>query len=390
MHIVFVTPFFTNNERQPLSGMPQYVYKISSLMQRRGHDVEILAGASSDRIWKYKNIKVYNAKWSGTLEGAAIGISAGVIKREYALQKKLHEINAGVPIDIVQYAGWSGTGFMHSLRCPAVLRLSTYSKIQYSQNELFKNHIGVYSFWERLSGRRADGIIAPSKVIGENFGKDIHRKVTTMETPYTNAVVEDSKIYDETLKGKRYLLFYGIFSKDKGFEVIGDMLSQLFKEDSELFFVCAGWNVKTESGKALQQLRKKLGEHKNRVIYLGLLNHQYLYPVIRNAECVLIPSLIDNLPNACLEALSLNKIVIGTYRTSLEQMISDGENGFLSEPGDEFSLLDSVKKVLRLTEEQKKGMITKSRKSIRKYDPDAAVKKLERYYKWLIKKCNEG
>lgn len=386
MHIVFVSPFFVNNEREPLSGMPQYVYKIASLMQKRGHDVEIIAASSNNRTWKYKGININNALWFGTLKGSSVETSIGIIKREYAIQKKLREIDLKAPIDIVQYAGWSGTGFMHSLKCPAVLRLSTYSKVQYSHNESFKNYIEVYSFWERLAGIRSNGIIAPSKIIGETFGNDINRKVTIIETPYFNDVVENDKVYNDMLWNKRYLLFYGSFSKDKGFEVIGDMLLSFFRENSDLFFVCAGWDVKSKSGSAVQKLKKKLGEYKNRVIYMGMLNHQSLYPVIRHAECVLIPSLIDNLPNACLEALSLDKIVIGTYHTSLEQMICDGENGFLSEPGNAMSLLSAVKKVFDLSQEQREMMSIKNRCLIKKYDPTVAVIKLERYYNCLIER----
>ncbi len=387
MHIVFVTAFFTKNKQQPLSGMPRYIYKTASLLQKCGHDTEIIAGSTDDRTWKYKNVKVHNAEWSGALEGTAVRISSAIIRREYAMQKKLREIDLKYPIDIVQYAGWSGTGFMHSLRCPAVLRLSTYSKIQYSQSDLFRNGIHVYSFWERIAGKRAEGIITPSKVIGDCFGKDIKRKITIMETPYSSDdVVEDNSVYQKILKTKRYLLFYGTFSKDKGIEIIGEMLSLLFKENTELYFVCAGWDVKTESGSAVQKLRKRLGEYKDRMIYLGTLDQGALYPIIRNAECVLIPSLIDNLPNACLEALSLDQIVIGTYRSSLEQMICDGINGFLSEPGDPYSLLDCVKKVLCLTAEQKKSMIANNRKMMKRYAPDAVTKKLLRYYRWLMER----
>lgn len=386
MHIVLVTPFFINTEHEPLTGMLRYVYKTANFLQGLGHDVEIVAGALNDRIWTYGSVRVYNAQWAGDLKGAPLTISMGIIKREYALQKRIRQINTENKIDLVQYAGWSGTGCMHSLKCPAVLRLSTYSGVQYVQSETMKDFIAVYSFWERLAGHRADGIISPSKIIGEQFGKDVKKRVTIMETPYDKQVTEDKTIYDNLLKNRKYILFYGSFTSDKGFQVIGDMLPKLYQENEELFFVCAGWNVKTKYGNAVQEVRQKLGKNRDRMIYLGVLGQPQLYPVIRHAEMVLIPSLVDNLPNACLEALSLNKIVIGTYGTSLEQMIDDGENGFLSKPGNADSLLEAVKKVLHMSEQQKKDMVMKNSILLKKYAPDRAVKKLERYYKWLIEK----
>lgn len=384
MNIVMVTPQFVNKKTESLTGMPRYVYKITRFLQEYGHNVEIVAASSNDKTWRYEGVVVHNIKWSGNLHTTPVVVSIGILKREIAIQKKLRQLDTARKIDIVQYAGWSGNGCMHSLRCPAVLRLSTYSKVQYVQHNTMKDYIKTYSFWERMSGRRADGIIAPGKMIGEQFSKDVRKKVTIMETPYDNQVAEDSTVYDTQLTQKKYILYYGTFTTDKGFQVITNMLPRLLREDGELFFVCAGWNVATKSGSALQDMRQKLGENQHRMLYLGVLNQQQLYPIIRHAEAVLIPSLVDNLPNTCLEALALDKIVVGTYGTSLEQMIDDGENGFLSEPGNAESLLQAVRKALKMTEQEKKEMVRKNRQRIKKYEPDAAVKKLERYYRWLI------
>lgn len=386
MNIIMVTPQFVNKRYESLTGMPRYVYKIARFLQEFGHNVEIVAAASDDRTWKYEEVVVHNVKWNGNLRTSDVIVSIGILKRELAVQKKLRQLDAVHRIDIVQYAGWSGNGCMHSLRCPAVLRLSTYSKVQYVQHNTMKDYINTYSFWERLSGRRADGIIAPSKVIGEQFGKDIRKKVTIMETPYDNQIIEDSTVYDKQLAHKKYILYYGTFTTDKGFQVITDMLPELLQEDKELWFVCAGWDAVTKSGSAVQDMKEKLEDNQHRMLYLGVLRQQQLYPVIRHAEMVLVPSLVDNLPNACLEALSLDKIVVGTYGTSLEQMIVDGENGFLSEPGNAESLLKAVRKALNMSEQQKKDMVVKNRLLIKKYEPDAAVRKLVRYYRWLIRK----
>lgn len=386
MHIVMAVAFFTENNCTLLSGMPGYVYKISDLLQRRGHKVEIVAGSSNNRRWVYKGVKVYNAQWYGTMQGTKTDIVSGIFRRECAIQKILHEIDEKDPIDIVQYAGWSGVGFLHSLKCPSVLRLSTYSKVQYTQHEVFKKNVGIYSFWERMSGRRADGVIAPGELLGREFGKDISRKVIIMETPFSKNVMEDNSFYEANLKNVKYMMFYGVASKDKGFETIGDMLVKFFAINSEMSFVFAGWDVKTENGSAVQKMKGKLGKNAKRVIYLGLLPQEQLYPVVRHADFVLLPSLIDNLPNACLEALSLDKIVVGTYNTSLEQMICDGENGFLSLPGDSDSLNDAVIKASSLSVGQKREMSEKNKEILKKYTPEVSVKKLENYYNMLIEK----
>src|ERR1051326_7456438 len=51
----------------------------------------------------------------------------------------------------------------------------------------------------------------------------------------------------------------------------------------------------------------------------------------RASASVVLPSLIDNLPNSCLEAMGLGRVVIGTKGTSFEELITDEANGFLIE-----------------------------------------------------------
>lgn len=383
MYIVFVTAFFAENEQKPLAGMPRYIYKAAQYLTKRGHKVEIVAGAGFDKKWIYKGITVHNCEIPQELTGNAISISKKILHREVVFQKKLRELNSKKTIDIVQYAGWSGVGCLHSLDCPGILRISTYSCFQYKESEIFQ-HVGCYSFWERMSGRHADGILSPSKVSGERFGCDIHKKAVIMETPYDVSVIEDDSLYEDRLAGKEYILFYGQASKEKGFEVIEDMMPELLHINRNLFFVVAGWNSPQGGSDSISVLRKRLGEYAQRFLYLGPVNQELLFPVIRHAKCVLIPSLKDNLPNSCLEAMYLEQIVIGTYDTGLEQLLENGKNGYLVTPGKSEELLEAVIRACKLDKAKRQDMIENGKSKLRHYSPEYAVAKLERYYEYAI------
>jgi len=84
------------------------------------------------------------------------------------------------------------------------------------------------------------------------------------------------------------------------------------------------------------------GEYADRLIFIGQIPHEQLYPVISGARLVVLPSLIDNMPNACLEAMALGKPVVGTRGASFEEMIRDGETGFLVPAGDAGALADTL------------------------------------------------
>lgn len=383
MHIVFVTAFFAENETKPLTGMPGYIYKIANYLTIRGHQVEIVSGALYDRKWVYKGILVYNCRTPQLLGGNAVEISRNILRRELVFRKRLNELDQRCPIDIVQYAGWAGVGLLHSLKCPGILRISTYSCIQYKDSEIFQN-VTCLSFWERLAGCHADGILSPSNVLGDKFGHDIGKKVVLMETPYNDNIIEDDRLYCDRLEGKKYLLFYGQTSREKGFEVIENMMFDFLDRRKDFWFVVAGWNSPQNGKDAISILRRILGKYQERFIYLGPVCQTHLFPVIRGAKCVMIPSLMDNFPNACLEALYLGQIVIGTYGTSMEQMVRNGVNGYLVKPGDSGELLEAAMRVCDLRDDERMRMVENGKKIIRRYSPVYAVTKLEEYYRWAI------
>ena len=388
MYIIFVTAFFAANKNVPLAGMPTYLYKMSKYLSERGHIVEIVAGAGFNKRWTYKGITVHNCATPQELEGNVFSISRKILQRDLVFQKKLRKLDKNRKIDIVQYAGWSGVGCLHSLKCPGILRLSTYSCVQHKESEIFHN-VECYSFWERMAGRRVNGILSPSKVLGEQFGRDIHKKVFIMETPYDSHVEEDNSLFEDRLLGKEYVLFYGQASKEKGFEVIQGMMFEFLEKNKSAYFVVAGWNAPQADGDSINVLRNKLEKNAERFIYLGPINQSFLFPIIRKAKCVLIPSLIDNLPNSCIEALYLGQIVVGTYGTSLEQLVQNDVNGLLVAPGDSNELLMAVNQAFNLSMCERQRLIENGKRLLGKYSPEHAVRKLERYYARAIANCSQ-
>lgn len=387
MHIIFASAFFIDDDRCGLSGMPEYVYKMSTYMKKRGHDVAIVAGYSYDREWVYKGIQVYNYETAFNLEDSKTTvISARIVEREMHLQRKLKEINSNAPIDIVQYAGFSGVGFGHSLKCPAIVRLSTYSKCVYREHDLMKGKCNTYSFWERLSGKKCTGVIGPSKRIADIFAKDIERSVTLMETPFPEIDKSkwDYKPFSKLLAGKEYLLFSSSATFDKGFSVLVDALPIVLSRYENLHMVIAGWNSVTDGYDAVRTLKAKTSKFKGRVLCLGGLSHDTLFPIIDNAKALLVPSIADNFPNIALEAISLKTFVIGTREAGLEQIILDDKNGYLIDAGNSKQLIDAIDKLC--TSSKQVCYDEEVEEYIKPYLPENAVTKLENYYKCMLVK----
>lgn len=387
MNILFVTGLFANDERDTaLGGMPGAVYKSALGMQQRGHSVRILACAGRERRWRYQGLDVISVRvGQGIEEKAAGAMLIDILKRELAVRRYVQKLDCEKAIDIVQYTGWFGVGLLHPCGIPAVMRMSSYTKVQLSNNFSTGKRFLLEAV-EYLAAKRMNFVFAPSRITAAGLEKDIQRAVGVMETPFRQEETKwDDSILRSRLESKRYLLFFGRMTVDKGIYVIRDMLHEILDRYREIQVVFAGGINWHEGVLVSDELMEAAGEHGNRVVFLGLLPKERLLPVIDGAELILMPSLADNFPNACAEAMSLGKIVIGTDGSSLEQFIQDGVNGYLVERNNPGQLCRCVDRVLRMEPGQKELVSIRARKKIEGLDLESYSKKMEKIYTRVIK-----
>ena len=388
MNILFVTGIFANNKKDTsLGGMSYAVYKSALGMQKRGHTIRILEVSNRNRTWYYRNLKIISVRSCLGVEQESVwDIMFDTIKRERCIQKAIRKLNQEEAIDIVQYAGWFGLGLLHSNQIPAVMRMSSYTKVQLVHN-YSKEKRHLLQIVEYLAAKRMNYVFAPSRIMAAGVGKDIKKNVGVIETPFFQEEVEwDDHLLRTKLKDKKYVLYFGRMSVDKGILIIKDILYKTLQKYPSCYFVFAGGSW-THNGMSIEkELLLEAQEYKDKVLFTGMLPKEQLFPVIKSAEAILIPSLADNLPNSCAEAMALGKVVIGTDGSSLEQFIKDGKNGFLAEPGSAESLYSCLEYVLEMDESEKQKIGGKAKKTIEKFDLENYSKRMEVLYEKIIKK----
>jgi len=138
-----------------------------------------------------------------------------------------------------------------------------------------------------------------------------------------------------------------------------------------------------------EHLRKKAGRHRNRLILLDPIPHTRLYPIISAAEAVILPSLIDNLPNTMLEAMLHHRIVITTRGSGADELIDDGSSGILCERGSPGSLLDAIDRFLHLEPGQKKEMGERAFARVRELRPEKTIPDLIEFFRDVCRKFGD-
>jgi glycosyltransferase involved in cell wall biosynthesis len=243
----------------------------------------------------------------------------------------------------------------------------------------------VIELLEVRAMKSADNVYAPSMRIARTVQSAINRPVAAIEPVFIyDADALDYGVYNATLGGKNYLLFFGTVGSMKGCKEIAEILHPLLDKYRDLHFVFIGPAATEHSERMKEYVLLRAGDLNNRVFFLNPLKHEFLYSIIKESRAVVLPSRIDNFPNTCVEAMSLGQIVIGTDGTSFEELIEDGISGFLCKPNDRESLMNAVVRVLELTAEQRVSISAHAQKRIERLAPDFTIRNLINYYTSVI------
>lgn len=387
MNVLFVSTDYPRRG-EPASGFPNYLYRVSLSLIQLGHRPIILAPGGWDGHRTERGIEIFTVRVSTykNCQSQTLNYALTALRTGSTLNRKIKELSEKHHIDIIQFTSLYGIAMLYHGKIPAVLRLSSYAKTAFGS---YQSHtpatVKTMAFFEVASSRRCNAVFSPCQRNADAFGRDCHRDVKVIETPFVNDVREyDTEFYDTWLHGKKYVLFFGALYAEKGIFVIAEILEKFLENNPEYHFVFIGDASNINGRNAAQILQQKAGKQADKLIFSGAMGHRQLYPAIRGADFVVLPSFMENLSNACIEAMYFERVVIGTDGASFEQLITHGRNGLLCRIGDSYDLLEKMQIAASMSESGKKRMGKLAGRRIDKLKPEYAVRKLVRLYEHVI------
>jgi glycosyltransferase involved in cell wall biosynthesis len=127
----------------------------------------------------------------------------------------------------------------------------------------------------------------------------------------------------------------------KGHHVLLEAVPKVLEAVPEAIFVLAGDGPQHQNIlKSIQE--KNLGAH---VLLLGL--RRDIPNVLKSIDLFVLPTLEEALGTAFVEAMAMQKPVIGSRAGGVPEVIDDGNNGLLVAPGDPAGLADAIIRLLR-------------------------------------------
>ena len=401
MHIVYLVHSFSW-DKQYVGGAGQYVANIARIMKNNGHDVDIVVEASFEGIKEVDGINVHAVNQLGDyIKGKPLSTWTKVeknLKRSYWYNQKVKEIHKKNKVDIVQSTNIFSLALLRMKQIPYVVRVSEYPALwRYSSMQEFEFDSAMKSrrMDEEISlwaCKRADMVIAPSYFLKTIYEQRVEKTVKVIESPVDVSAVEDLTLDDNKLEKDKYVITYGRLSYRKEIHVIADIVDEFLERHPSMKYVIVGENISITCGNKNVRVWDYLNEHviKNRerlVLIKNIVDKKKLFCIIKNAYACVLPTRIDNLPNAVLEAMALKKIVISSTSeqgTSIEQLIDDGKNGFLAQIDDAEGLLNKIDIVMKLSEAERNIIEQKAQERVADLAPDKVYEKMMKVYEDVI------
>lgn len=292
-------------------------------------------------------------------------------KNLYLRIKKMRDVWKKIqPNIIVSFIGKNN--FMtivssRGLKIPVVVSVRSNPRREYGNS--------IQWFLAQFLFPKADGIILQTKDAKEAFGKKVQEKAVILPNPMNALFVRDLYLGER----QKEIVTVGRIDSNKNQELLIDAFSEIAKEFPE-------WKCKLYGdGEKRFALEKKVAEKglENQILFMG--RQSDIPDKIGQVAIFVLPSKVEGMPNALIEAMALGLAVISTNCPcgGPRELITEGVNGLLIQVDDK----DALKNALVTLMNQKKLRETlgsKAFESSKAYYPDKVLKVWQEYLENLM------
>lgn len=265
-------------------------------------------------------------------------------------------------VDVAEFAECEAAGLVHLLatpasrRCPTLVHLHTPAEVLMALGSLpptgGEAAAGLRVATERLAAHAADALLSPSAFLSrwatEHWGLSSAPRVI----PYPSRLPPQASVPAASDEPSQVVLFVGRLEARKGVEPLAHAWRSVLRQHPHAELRLAGADTGTgPEGTSMQRhllwiLRSGEAEGARRVRFLGALPPDALREQLDAADVCVVPSLWENFPNTCLEAMGRGKPVVVSDTGGMTEMIGDSAAGLAFASGDPDGLAKALGQLL--------------------------------------------
>lgn len=383
---------FTNNYKPYIGGVPVSIEHLAEALRARGHKVWVFAPSYEEECEEEPYVIRYPS-FPLRVAGAPVpDVLTGIFL------KKVRELE----IDVIHVhhpalVGNVALRIRRKLGIPVVFTYHTryMEYLHYIRGlETFEEHTGFLDWYLRRFCNGCDLLVAPTPGIRSYlYGKEVIRPVEVLPTGIpAEAFSPDEKSAAEIRQryiGDADYLFCTVSrlaaEKNLVFQMQGlAHLGRLLKKKKRTFrHLFIGDGPEKEN---LMHLAEELGLSEN-VVFVGNVENSEMKNYQAACDAFLFTSKSETQGIVLLEAMAAGKPVVALDASGVRDIVSDGENGFLTE-GD---AADWAGRIAAIIEDEKLGkqMGENAVRTAMLYSEEEVARRAEQYYRKVCGKMSE-
>ena len=216
-------------------------------------------------------------------------------------------------------------------------------------NGLFENLHDRFPEWPDTRAKKSDAdleiedrehqlahlIVVPSRFVAQTLSAGGVPSSKIRINPFGTDLQIFNVAPDSPLNGPLVFLFIGALTARKGLPLLLQAWSKLKPTNAELWIGGTGDVPNEVCRRSPASIR-----------WLGPLTRERLPRVFQQANVFVLPSYFEGLAQVQVEALACGTPVIGTKASGAEEVVEEGQTGFLIEPGNLDQLVESLQQFI--------------------------------------------
>jgi glycosyltransferase involved in cell wall biosynthesis len=209
-------------------------------------------------------------------------------------------------------------------------------------------NVGRLDAIEREHARDADVIVTPSQSLGEMLRREWDldaARIAPVPYPYAPA----RSLLDIPIAAHaKVVTFVGRLEVRKGVLDIAAAIPRVLREHPDAIFrwVGAADDSPVRGRSMRDHLEHALEPYRRSLEFTGAVSPDDIPRQLAAADVCVLPSLWENFPCACLEAMAAGRAIIASSNGGMREMLDDGRAGVVLAPGDARRLSTAISTLL--------------------------------------------
>jgi glycosyltransferase involved in cell wall biosynthesis len=390
-------------------GIGTYMYQVSKATAAFGHRISVFCSGKEEKMIENEGIFIYYINCQNRLsfkqevvktfslahsvekfdviECAEYGADALLIKEKFPEMPLIVKLHAPTYL-IVQYNNYFFNyqilpDFKNTWNTKLLKKIYWLIRRSALKNKIFK-YVKENDDEYKIT-IAADYILSPSKRLASVIKKDwkISKKISIIPNIY---IPNEYYLKQPIPNQFKTFIFIGKLMVLKGVLDMCKAIPTVLEKHPDIKFIFVGQALDSpKPGVSMDHFMKdELQKYSDNITFTGKIPLEQIPEMLNQSDSLIIPSLWENFPTVCLEAMSAGKLVIGTRAGGIPEII-DSTCGLISKYRKYKNL---ASKIIYATENPDKMKILAQngrQKVLNLYSREITAEKMEKIYKACLK-----